>query len=103
MRNQNMVNREEIIKRAISVYGMDAQLLMAIEEMSELTKAICKEKCERGSEKWYQAVDNIAEEIADVQIMLDQLRTMYSIYTGSIEEQKLIRLQDRLNKKVSKQ
>ena len=32
----------DIIKKAIDHYGSDAQLLMAIEEMSELTQAICK-------------------------------------------------------------
>ena len=37
------MNRNELLNKAIKIYGVDAQCLMAIEEMSELTKAICKE------------------------------------------------------------
>ena len=40
------MNHKEIIdtyKQAIDTYGVRAQKLMAIEEMSELTKEICKD------------------------------------------------------------
>lgn len=98
-----MIDRQKIIKRAIDVYGKDAQLLMAIEEMSELTKAICKENRARPFGDELLAIDHIAEEVADVQIMLDQLRVIFSLDTAGIEERKLIRLQDRLNKREGKQ
>lgn len=67
-----MTDREEIIRRAVSTYGIDAQILMAIEEMSELTKALCKERRTRSIDDLNvrsKAMENIAEEIADVQII----------------------------------
>ena len=96
-----MTDREEIIRRAVSTYGIDAQILMAIEEMSELTKALCKERRTRSIDDLNvrsKAMENIAEEIADVQIMLDQLRTIFGIETTGIESNKLNRLADRLEK-----
>lgn len=60
-----------VLKKATEIYGRDSQSLMAIEEMSELTKALSKFK--RGEDD----VDPIAEEIADVEIMLEQLKELY--------------------------
>lgn len=51
-------------------YGERNQIDMAIEEMSELTQALSKYK--RGKEH------NVEEEIADVQIMLDQLKLIFN-------------------------
>ena len=39
--NEERIDDIDIIKQAIETYGIDAQVLMAIEEMSELTKALC--------------------------------------------------------------
>lgn len=62
-----------IFKKAIETYGADLQKQVAIEEMSELTKEICKDF--RGIANR----ENIIEEIADVQIMLYQLMDIYNI------------------------
>lgn len=43
------------------------------------------------------AVSNVIEEIADVQIMLDQLRLIFARSTDEVEEDKLRRLLGRLN------
>ena len=48
-----------------------AQMAMAVEEMSELTKELCKYRRGRNN------VESIAEEIADVQIMLRQLVILF--------------------------
>lgn len=64
----------EVLKQAIEAYGVHAQVDMAIEEMSELTKALCKERrteLKQGSHA--EAAANVIEEIADVAIMLQQL------------------------------
>lgn len=90
------MNRNEIIKKAIETYGIDAQCLMAIEEMSELTKAICKESRARGKDNYVLVLANLAEEIADVRIMLDQLCIIFGIDTKEIENNKLLRLKERL-------
>lgn len=75
----------EIIKNALKAYGVEAQMVVAIEEMSELTYNLAKflrdgciaEHIERAEEgKYPNTLERkycITEEIADVQIMLWQL------------------------------
>ena len=58
--------RRTILTAAIQEYGEGAQLLKAIEELSELIRALTR----------YDR-DNIAEEMADVRIMLDQLTLIF--------------------------
>lgn len=73
--------REEINERAIALWGVDAQLDMVIEEMAELTHAILKFKRSGPTDMdLKEAIDKIAEEQADVRIMLDQLYTIMSRY-----------------------
>ena len=36
------MDKDNLLKLAIELYGKDAQMLMMIEESSELIKAICK-------------------------------------------------------------
>lgn len=68
-----MTTVETVIQKAIETYGADLQKQVAIEEMSELTKEICKDFRGKANR------ENIIEEIADVQIMLYQLMAMYNI------------------------
>lgn len=85
---------KEIYKKAIDTYGKDKQLDVVIEEMSELTKEICKFK--RGQDNHQQ----IVEEIADVEIMLQQLKMICDVKCGELEGvkyQKTERLAERLN------
>lgn len=93
-----MMNYQEVTdtyKQAIETYGVRAQKLMAIEEMSELTKEICKDfrgKIDR---------EHIIEEMADVLIMLDQMLLMYKISgeeVGLMRIKKVERLKERLEK-----
>ena len=92
MTNQDLI---KIYKQAIKMYGEKAQKLMAIEEMSELTKEICKDfrgKLNR---------EHLIEEIVDVIITIDQLMMMYEISGDEIEqmrERKFERLKERLEK-----
>ena len=88
-----MMTHQEIFNKAISTYGEKAQKLMAIEEMSELTKEICKDfrgKLDR---------EHLIEEMADVTITIDQLMMMYKITFEEIQkvrERKFERLKERL-------
>lgn len=93
-----MMNYQEVTdtyKQAISTYGEKAQKLMAIEEMSELTKEICKDfrgKVDR---------EHLIEEMADVTITIDQLMIMYEISGDEIQqmrERKINRLKERLKR-----
>ncbi len=89
------MDRKEILIQAIETYGIDNQFMMTVEEMAELTKAICK--CHRAEtvEEIKEAGVHLREEMADVKIMLEQL-TMICGETGEIEEQKLERLRQRM-------
>lgn len=69
--------RPEVLRQAIDTYGSLAQEEMAIEEMSELTKAIVKRHRARDKDSYQQAMSNITEEMADVIIMLTQLLMFY--------------------------
>lgn len=88
----------QILMNAIKVFGSDAQMLMAIEEMSELIKAICKEKRARDAldDEYFNARQNLLEEIADVEIMLEQLLIIFGVDISGIKNKKLERLKERL-------
>lgn len=77
-----MTQDELVYRKALAVYGAGAQTLMCFEEMSELQKELCKHA--RGAEN----TNEIAEEIADVRIMLDQMEILYDC-VESAEEWKL--------------
>ena len=61
----------KVLQQAIETYGKANQVDKAIEEMSELTKALLKERQNAG------AVGDIIEELADVYIMLLQMLVIY--------------------------
>lgn len=70
-------------------------MLMAIEEMSELTKELCKTfRCEHGMSN----LGSIMEEIADCKIMLRQIELIFGD-AGAWERVKLERLDRRLKEK----
>ena len=71
--------RRALLDRAITAYGAPAQIDMAVEEMAELTKALCKIKRAQAGCEVTAAIGNVVEEMADVQIMLDQLRIIPAI------------------------
>lgn len=92
--------RKVVYEHAIDKYGIKPQMLMVIEEMSELTKAICKFFRVPGYlEPDEGVIDAIAEETADVTIMLEQLRLILGINENVCEhmDQKIERLAERLD------
>lgn len=90
------MERKEILERAIGTYGYHAQVNMCLEEMAELAKALLKMRRTGGDVQ--EKLDNIREEIADVQIMIDQMKLIYGEEpVGKSERLKLSRLEERLN------
>lgn len=82
------------LERAIETYGADMQLIVAMEEFSELTKELCKYLRGQGD------IEHIKEEMADCQIMLAQLRIIFDI--KDLQPQileKLERLEKRLDER----
>lgn len=81
-----------IYEAALNKWGKENQTRMMFEEMAELQKELCKEA--RGEDN----TDAIAEEIADVKIMLEQMTILHGC-KDTVEmqmERKLQRLKERL-------
>ena len=83
----------------LDTWGQEAQERMTIEEMSELTKELCKkirlerdDFSEMNEEKLNKTIQNIKEEIADVLNMAEQLEIFYGIdEIEKIREEKMER------------
>ena len=88
------MDRYNIYNSAIDTFGESNQIIVAIEEMSELTQELTKYL--RGSAN----IENITEEIADVEIMIEQLKAMYHNHYY-VEKAKLKKI-DRLKMRVEK-
>ncbi len=80
---------QEIEKAAIEVFGKESQKDIFIEESAELTKELLKER--RGADN----LTAILEEMADVEIALDQMKLIYGS-CEKIKEKKILRLKDKL-------
>lgn len=65
------ISDAEVLQRALDTYGSTLQIVVMMEEMSELQKELCKYLRGRGS------FEHIAEEIADVEIMLEQMKMLF--------------------------
>ena len=91
----NPAEREEYYEFFLKKWGADSQKKMAVEEMSELTKEICK--------SWREDLgDNtreIREEIADTLNMVEQLRYLYGFdEVEKIRDEKLKKCMDKATK-----
>lgn len=89
--------RCEVYRKAIERWG-DLQIIVAIEEMSEVIKALTKFwRCPAEDANVSQLHD-IAEEVADATIMLEQLRLMFGIDNEVCEvmDRKIERLKERV-------
>ena len=84
--------KSKTYEKAINQWGINAQITMVFEEMAELQKELCKNL--RGKDNRIK----IAEEIADVEIMLDQMKQYFDIEEGvkRYKQVKLKRLEVRL-------
>ena len=86
------MKEKEIYRHALDKWGAKAQICMLFEEMAELQKELCKNF--RGKENRAE----IAEEIADVEIMLNQMKILFDIEEDAerYKQFKLKRLEERL-------
>lgn len=84
------LNEKAIYRRALDKWGPEAQLLKVTEECSELAAAVLQYLQGR------VPVHEVAEEIADVEIMLGQMRLYFGVIVESKKQAKLERLADRL-------
>ncbi len=67
---------QKLLEQMIQKYGESKQLDIAIEESSEFIKSISKYKCETNKSDIPLRIASIAEEEADLRIMLEQIDIM---------------------------
>ncbi len=88
-----------VCKRAVEAYGKEHQLIICMEEMAELTKELTKNL--RGRRN----LQDISEEVADVEIMLEQVKVIFDLKeeVSEAKEAKLLRLQKRIVRDTGEQ
>lgn len=80
-------------------YGYEAQSRQLIEEMAELTQAINKmwrvdaTPCGKTDKSHVEAYKHIIEEIADVEICLEQVKWLLNIDESVLEEWKVMKIE----------
>lgn len=80
--------RAEVYRCALDAYKAENQLIVAVEELSELQKELCKVLRGEGN------AEALAEEMADVSIMMEQLRLLFDMdeRIGEVMDEKIMRL-----------
>ena len=88
----NYDHRKKVYEAALMRYGSEPQMLKAVEEMAELTKVLAKRMNGEGT------MDELIDEIADVTIMMEQLRMIHGVGRAVQDriDYKICRLADRV-------
>lgn len=86
--------RKFAYRRAAELYGRENQLIVANEELVELSKEICKFLRGIGN------TENLVEEIADVRIMVEQLEMLFDCHEAV--EAAIVKKMDRLTNNMNK-
>lgn len=91
-------HERKIFLCAIDKYGIKNQCVVAIEELSELQKELTKYLRGQGN------MEHLAEEMADVGIMLDQLNLAFCLFRASERwrQKKVERLLNRVTNRICK-
>jgi len=96
---------KETMYKALNTYGVENEMIKTVEELSELSQALCKSlirlnytKEKTSLEDDLKFVDNIFEEMADVEIMLEQCKIMFQCgkEVNKWKQKKIERLERRL-------
>ena len=87
---------KDLYESNIQYHGIEQETTIAMEECSELIKAISK--CKRYG-CVYKYRDNFIEEIADVLIIINELQLIYDISNNDIENIKKYKM-DRMDYRI---
>jgi hypothetical protein len=95
--------RDAAYHKFLDNWGFDAQLMMCLEEMSELTKELCKYQRFGGEHGAPEDIRlHIVEEIADVYNTVDQMSLIFGrAEVEKIRDEKLARALKRLNNEAN--
>ena len=79
-------------KETAKYYGYEAQSNQLVEECAELIQAVSKYRRAVDEDKKEVALENLIEEIADVEIMLEQIKYLLQIPEDELEAVKLFKV-----------
>lgn len=87
------MKKKDVYNKAKATWGIDAQVTKAVEELAELQKELCKFLLDDGN------MAHITEEMADVEIMIEQLKLIFENKEAvkAVKKAKIQRLSDRLD------
>jgi NTP pyrophosphatase (non-canonical NTP hydrolase) len=91
---RDMNEREALLLQAFETFGAESRFLLLMEECAELIKACSKRlrgDCSR------ESLSNFAEEMADVEIVMDQLKTQFGESVRLWKTVKLKRLKEMID------
>ena len=87
----DIIHKDAICCTALEHYGVHSQIVKCMEECGELIQALARKMC--GEEN----IENVVEELADVEIMLMQMRAVFGRHeVHRMMVQKLARLKMRM-------
>jgi len=89
---------ESILKSAVDTFGEESQCQMLVEECSEVIQAVCKYfRKYRPSNKAEKEYENLCEEIADLEIVISQMKYIFNEdKINAYRDKKLARLKQRI-------
>lgn len=97
---EDVKQTENVLGEAISAFGASNQMIVCIEELSELQKELTKTL--RGKINR----EHLIEEMADVEIMLEQLKIIFNINELELNEakyNKIKRLKENIRERKNKE
>lgn len=92
-KDNDLTERAFVYGQAVVKYGIDAQIVVCIEELAELQKELCKALRSNCNS------ENLIDELADVQIMVEQMRLLFDSENNAVGDRikfKIERLKKRL-------
>lgn len=81
------MTRKQKISHIATHYGWASQSRQCIEEMAELTQAICKYERASTTDERVKCLEQIGEELADVEIMVSQLKLFLPYTMINVEKE----------------
>lgn len=84
------MTKRELYEKLIATFGTENQITKCVEELNELGQALCKVNS-RDTNKAL-ATKSVIEEIADVEIMLEQIKMILAIDEQEVKRMKSFKL-----------
>jgi len=92
------MNQAELYRKIYEKYGKEKCILLVVEELSELTKELCK-----NADRGFDNRNEILDEFSDVLNVLTYLQVIYNISDAELAEYKTKKYTEQIIPKVMEQ